>query len=160
MIRMIGILLVIGGTVGAGLLYATALKAEIRRFEGFLKLARLIRSRIECFRQPLASIYGDFEDEALEDCGFAKALRQGDFLLALAKTKDTLGLRPALIDLLSEFGSELGKSHAEDQLRHCDRCIGQMTDALAALRAESADRIRLSHALSLALAAMVTILLL
>ena len=58
MIRMIGILLVIGGPVGAGLLYAAALKAEIRRFEGFLKLARLIRSRIECFRQPLASIYG------------------------------------------------------------------------------------------------------
>ena len=160
MIRLAGILLVIGGTVGAGLLYAAALRAEVRRFEGFLKLARLIRSRIECFRQPLASIYRDYEDEALEDCGFSPILRQGDFLLALAKTKDTLGLRPALIDLLSEFGSELGKSHAEDQLRHCDRCIEQMTEALAALRTESADRIRLSHALSLALAAMVTILLL
>jgi len=160
MIRLAGILLVIGGTVGAGLLYAAALRAEVRRFEGFLKLARLIRSRIECFRQPLASIYNDFEDKALEDCGFSQILRQKDFLLALAKTKDTLGLRPALIDLLSEFGSELGKSHAEDQLRHCDRCIGQMEEVLAALRAESTNRIRLSHALSLALAAMVTILLL
>lgn len=160
MIRLMGILLIIGGTVGAGFLYAAAVKEEMRRFEGFLKLARLIRSRIECFRQPLASIYADFEDEALEACHFCEALRQGDFLLALSKTKDDLGLRPALIDLLADFGGELGKSHAEDQLRHCDRCIGQMEETLAVLRAESADKIRLSRALSLALAAMVTILLL
>lgn len=160
MIRLFGILLLVSGTVGAGFLYAETVKEELRRLEGFLKLARLIRSRIECFRQPLAAIYADFEDEALEACGFIPALRQGDFLLALAKTKDALGLRPALIDLLADFGSELGKSPTGDQIRHCDRCIEQIEEALSALRAAGADRIRLSRVLSLALAAMVTILLL
>lgn len=160
MTHLLGILLIVGGTVGGGMLYAVAVKEELSRFEGFLKLARLIRSRIECFRQPLALIYADFEDEALAACGFCQDLKQGDFLLALAKNKDTLGLRPSLLDLLSDFGSELGKSHAEDQVRHCDRCLAAMEEALAALRTEGADRIRLSRALSFALAAMVTILLL
>ena len=160
MIRLFGILLIAGGMTGAGFLYGLSIKTEIRRWEAFLRLARLIRSRIDCFRQPLSAIYADFSDEELEACSFTEELRKGSFSLALAKTKDNLGLRSSLLDLLSEFGQELGKSHAEDQIRHCDHCIRQMEEALASLRAECPEKLRLTHALSLCFAAMAVLLLL
>ncbi len=159
MIRIVGILLIAGGMVGTGILYAVALRGELRRLEGFLRLMRRIRSRIACFREPLPTVYADFEDEALSACGFLTVLRRKDFTTALNQTKETLGLRASVFSLLFEFGSQLGKSHAEDQLRLCDHYIGQMEETITALRDKNHESIRLSRALSLALAAMVIILL-
>jgi hypothetical protein len=156
----IGILFVTLGILGGGLSYAVSVKEEVHRAEGFLRLARLIRSRIACFRQPLVSIYADFSDEALDKCGFTEELRRGEFLLAVAKKKDVLGLRPAFMTLLTDFGQTLGKSGAEDQLRHCDRCIAEMEAMLSAMKSTCPERLRLARALSLCFAAMAALLLL
>ncbi len=160
MMTAAGILLVTLGIAGAGFLYASSMKEELRRAEGLLRLARMIRSRIECFRQPLSAIYADFDDEALNGTAFFDALRAGSFEQALAKGGDSLGLRASFLDLLYEFGRELGRSGAEEQVRHCDRCIGRMEEALTALRAEYPIKARLSRALSLCFAAMAALLLL
>lgn len=160
MIRLLGIGLIAVILAGTGFCYGKATREEIRRWEGFLKLVRLIRSRISCFRQPLAVIYADFSDEALDACGFTEELKKGSFSQALAKTKDTLGLRTELIAILSDFGGELGKSHADDQIQHCNRCLHQMEEALAMLETERPEKTRLVRTLSFAVAAMATLLLL
>ncbi len=160
MTEILGILLVAGGILGGGFFYAASIRAEVVNMEAFLRLARHIRSRIACFRQPLAAIYADFSDPALDRCHFMEELQKGSFLPALEKKKDMLGLRPELIHLLSDFGSELGKSGAEDQIRHCDRCIAEMETALTALKAAYPDRVRLARSLALCFAAMAALLLL
>ncbi len=160
MTEITGILLIVGSILCGGFFYTASIKEEVRRMEGFLRLARLIRTRIACFRQPLSVIYADFSDEALDRCRFTEELRKGDFLLALLGKKDVLGLRPELIHLLTDFAQELGKSGAEDQIRHCDRYIAEMEAALASLRTACPDRIRLARSLSLCSAAMVALLLL
>ncbi len=160
MIRLLGLALVVGSTLGSGLLYAASLTEELRTWEGLLRLARHIRGRIESFHQPLILIYADFRDEGLEACGFLPALREEGFDRALTACRGRLRLRSPLWELLFDFGSQLGKSLADDQLRHCDRCIAAMEEALLALRQEHPERLRLSRTLALSLAAMAVLLLL
>ena len=159
MLTEAGIVLVAAGIGGAGFLYATSLREELRRAEAFLRLAHRIRARIACFRQPLSAIYEEFSDEVLDNTPFGEALRTGGFAEALAKCGDGLGLPPSFMALLYDFGQELGRSSAEEQIRHCDRCIGNMEEAVEALRREYPVRSRLSRTLSLCLAAMAALLL-
>ena len=159
MIRFLGLLLVAASTLGSGAVYAAALAAELRQWEGFLKLARHIRTRIEGFHQPLDGIYASFRDDTLEACGFLPLLRRQGLAEALTSCRSRLTLRPALIALLTDFSEPLGKSHTDDQLRHCDRCLVGMEEALQTLRREHPEKLRLARTLSLSLAAMVTLLL-
>ncbi len=80
-----------------------------RRIEGFCRLVGFIRSRIECYDQPLHEIYEEFEDEALEACGFLEKLRRDGFCSALEQTKDVC-VDEELTHCLSEFSLQLGKS--------------------------------------------------
>ena len=159
MLKYLGILLIAAVTAGYGGLCAYSLKKEALVLNGFLLLARRIRTRIECFRQPLSEIYRDFSHPALDGAGFTEELRESGFTAALCKTKNSLGLREELFALVGEFGNELGKSYSEEQVRHCERYILRMEEALVGLEEELPRRRKTVRALSAAAAVMAVILL-
>ena len=158
MIRFCGMALTALSTLLFGALYCTHLQSECRQLEGFLRLARLIRTRIECFHQPLSRIYADFSDPTLDAIGFPDALRQNGLFAALIQSKDRLGLSEESFSLLGEFAAGLGKSPVDDQVRHCS--IRALEERCETLRRELPAKLRLARTLSAAAAAMTVILLL
>ncbi len=154
-----GILLISAVAVGFGMIYSYSLRLEYKRLLGFLKLIRLIRARIECFNQPLSEIYADFSEESLDECGFSGELRKSGYSTALCKHKDRLAIRGELLTVLADFGSGLGKSFSEEQIRHCDRYISMIEEKAAGLEKELPVRSKTAHALSAAAAIMIAIIL-
>ncbi|MBE6636333.1 MAG: hypothetical protein E7618_00845 [Ruminococcaceae bacterium] len=160
MIRFCGMALTALSALLFGALSCAHWQNECRQLESFLRLARLIRTRIECFHQPLAKIYADFSDPSLNSSGFIASLRENGLITALIQTKDRLGLSEESFSLLSEFAAELGKSPADDQVRHCDRSIRALEERYQQLRQDLPTKMRLARTLSAAAAAMTIILLL
>lgn len=160
MIGWIGIGLTAVSALAFGSLYVGQLQSESHRIEGFLRLIRFIRGRIECFHQPLSRIYSDFSNEALNACGFLPVLRRNGFSVALAQTQDRLGLSQDMVAILGHFSSELGKSPVSEQIRHCDRTLRELEEEYARHLNTLPTRIKLARTLSAAAAAMAVILLL
>ncbi len=159
MIKLIGIAVLLLTAVGFGFTYSHLLDAEYRRVLGFIKLAKLIRVRIECFSQPLSEIYGDFSDEALDSCGFTEDLQKSGFITALCKHKALLGIRGELLSCLSDFGGELGKSFSDEQVRHCERYIALLEEKASEIERELPTRTKMARVLSFSVAVMMAILL-
>ena len=160
MIRLLGILIIAASTAAFGISFALSLRQEYRAFSSLLRLARLIRERIACFRQPLGEIYAEYDDPFLQSCGFLAVLRKEGLLLALQKRGTALGLRRELLSLVTEFGQGLGERFANEQLRHCDRCLARMEEALTSLEKELPARTRLVRTLTVASALLTVILFL
>lgn len=160
MIRLLGIGMIAVSTAVFGISYASSLYHELRVLRAFWHLTERIRSRIECFCQPLSDIYPGFSDPTLEACGFTEELQRSGFTVALCKCKGALGLRPAYFAMLAEYGEGLGKSFAEEQLRHCQKYQKELENAVKHLEEELPTRAKLIRTLSLAVAAMAVILLL
>lgn len=160
MIRLLGGALIAVSAAAFGFSFSLSLKEEYRTFEALLRLGRQLRERIACFRQPLSEIYAEYDDPILERCGFLAEVRKVGFLPALHKKETALGVRRELLLLLYDFGQGLGERFAEEQLRHCDRCLSRMEEALLSLEKELPVRTRLIKTLTVTSAAMVLILLL
>lgn len=129
-----------------------------RRLDGLCRLVCFIRSRIECYNQPLYEIYKEFEDDALEDCGFLEKLRNEGFSSALERYKD-IETSEELIHHLSEFSSQLGRSLSSEQIKNCDAMIYYLNECLCKERERLPQKIKLIKAVSVAVAAMVVIVL-
>ncbi len=158
-VKILGILLIFTAAVGFGASYSSSLRREYERMLGFLRLARLIRTRIECFNQPLSEIYNDFSDDALDACGFTEELKRSGFVTALCKYKEALGIRGETLTMLYSFGSELGKSFSSDQVKHCDRYIEVISEKAAELEKELPQKTKTARVLSAAAAVMAAIVL-
>ncbi len=159
MLKMLGIVIILAASAGAGIIYSNALREEFRKTAGFVKLIRFIKVRIECFNQPLTEIYRDFSEKSLEDCGFISEMRSSGYISALYKLKNILALKDDVFVLLSDFGSELGKSMSEDQIRLCERYIHMIDEKVKETEKEMPTKIKLAGALSAAAAAMWIIML-
>lgn len=159
MIKIIGIALLLLAAGGFGVIYSRSVDTEYRRFLGFIKLAKLIRTRIECFNQPLNEIYINFSDEALDSCGFTEELKKSGFMTALCKYKSSLGINGELLSVLSDFGNELGKSFSDEQIRHCERYITLFEEKASEMEKLLPSKMKVAKVLSFSAAIMVAILL-
>lgn len=159
MIKIVGILLISVAAIGFGMLYSYSLRLEYKRLLGFQKLISLIRTRIECFNQPLSEIYTDFSEESLDECGFTAELKRSGYVPALCKYKDHLTIRSEILAVLADFGSGLGKSFSEEQIRHCDRYISVIEEKVSELEKELPIKSKTARALSAAAAIMIAIIL-
>ena len=84
------------------MLYAASLNREYEKLIGFIRLIRFIGTRIECFSQPLMTVYADFSDPALDSCGFTGALREDGFTTALCRCRDELCLDDAVFGICDD----------------------------------------------------------
>ncbi len=130
---------------------------RLRQTEGFLLLIRHVKAQISCFCTPLAEIFAEFENSSLEAIGFTSALREGGFSYALEKCKDKIYLDTERINMLANFGEELGKSYREEQIECCDYYIGELENAYTKTRDEQPRRAKLYRSLLLTGGLMVII---
>lgn len=160
MMRIIGMLLICTAAGGCGWLYAASLNEEYQRMLGFVRLIRFIGTRIECFNQPLGTVYADFSEPSLDACGFTEALREDGFTSALCRLKEKLCFDDAVIDMLSEFGGGLGKSFSDDQVRHCARYADMLSERTAELEKTLPGKKKTAVAVSASFAVMAAVILL
>ena len=159
MIRLCGIGMIAAASVAFGLCYTASLRHELLVLRAFLRLLERIRTRIECFCEPLGDIYRGFSDDILDGCHFTEELCRSGFTVALCKGKGALGLSAEHFSLLAECGEGLGKSFSEEQVRHCERYQKELTVAIRRLEERLPTQARLARTLSVAIAAMTVILL-
>lgn len=160
MMRVLGIILICAAAGGSGMLYAASLNREYEKLLGFIRLIRFIGTRIECFSQPLMTVYADFSDPALDSCGFTGALREDGFTTALCRCRDELCLDDAVFGILSEFGDGLGKSFSDDQVKHCARYADMLSKRASELEKTLPGRKKTAVAVSASLAVMAAVILL
>ena len=160
MMRIIGIIMICAAAGGSGVLYAAALNEEYRKMLGFVRLIRFIGTRIECFSQPLMTVYADFSDPALDVCGFTAVLKEDGFTPALCRLRNELCLDEAVFVMLTEFGDGLGKSFSDDQVKHCARYADMLSERTAELEKSLPGRKKTALAVSVSLAVMAAVILL
>ncbi len=160
MISIVGTVITCLSLIGFGYSYSMALRNERQNLRGIISLIDRIRTRIECFRQPLTDIYEDFSDEGLDSIGFTSDLKESGLTFALMKNKSALALGNDAFALVSDYSRSLGKSYAEDQIRLCIDCKEKLERCLEKIEGDLPQRTRLSLTLSAATAAMIAILFL
>ena len=145
---------------GLGRSYSLYIKKESANLRALILLIERIRTRIECFRQPLCDIYDGFSNDALDPIGFTDDLKTNGLSFALIKNRSALCLRNDTFALLNEFALSLGKSYASEQVRLCLDTKESLNERLSQIERELPSKSRLSLTLSAAAAAMTAILFL
>ena len=147
MLQWIGGALLFGSACCLGWHYAGIEEGRVRQTEGFLLLVRHIRTRIVCFCDPIERIYADFQNPALEACGFLPAMRAGGLADALQACKDRLYIGEEEMRTLAAFGAELGKSDTTAQAAVCDYTMKEIEAVLHRRKEEAPRRARAARSL-------------
>jgi len=156
MMRYIGIVLVFVSLVYAGRYKAYTYRQRQKQLYSFAELTGYITSRIEFYNERLDEIYADCPDCGIG--GFITQLRNGkDFTSALEGME--LYINADEKNVLSEFGSGLGKSLREEQLRLCAYTSERLKSSCDKCTAELPKQVKLAETLSLLAAFMAVILL-
>lgn len=155
--KAVGIVLILLVGVGLGVALSAYERRRCRQAEGFLALVRYIRLQIDCFSQPIGRILAGCDNGILVDCG-VESDQLPDFATLLRGTR--LYIPEDMCRLLMDFGSQLGGSYREDQLRCCDYFLERLIPCCDRLRAELPKREKMMLLLPMAFAAMLVLLLL
>lgn len=155
--KWIGIALILICGVTTGLALASFERRRCRQAEGFVSLVRYIRLQIDCFSSPVGRILASCDGRILTDCG-VEATELPDFSALLAGTK--LYLPEDMCRLLADFGTQLGASYREEQLRCCDYFLERLIPPCDRMRGELPKREKMMLVLPIALAAMMVLMLL
>ena len=155
--KIVGIVLILCCGVLGGLSFAMFERRRYRQAEGFLSLLRHIRLQIDCFSMPVAQILAACDARILADCG-TEATALSDFNALLQGTR--LYVPEEMCRLLFDFGTQLGSSYREEQLRCCDYFLERLIPCCDRLRAELPKRERMALILPVAISAMLVLLLL
>ncbi len=158
MIKAAGLAVVFSALICGGFSIGIECRNICRRIEGLCRLVGFIRSRIECYNEPLSEIYSEFEDEALEACGFLEKLRSDGFSAAVEQCGDSFS-DDELLRSLYDFSSRLGKSLSPEQLQNCDAALEYLNMCLKREREKLPQKIKLIKAVSAASAVMTVIVL-
>lgn len=160
MIAAVGILILSLSLLGFGLSYNSVLKAERESIDGLIQLAERLRSRIECFRQPLDEIYEGFSHKHLDSIGFTDHLKRSGLSNALGNKGKLLGISTDMLEKSKKFSSDLGKSYSAEQIRLCQAYLDELKKEMSNIEGALNQKTRLSLSLAGAAAAMAAILFL
>ena len=160
MLTVIGTAVLCSSFLGFGFSYTSSLKTERESLRELLALMKRIKTRTECFRQPLSDIYAGFASVHLENMGFIHDLNESGLSFALSKHRRALMIREEIFASLSEFAASLGKSYIDEQLRLCSLYIEKTEECLISLNTELTSKSKLAMTLSCAAAGMSAIMFL
>lgn len=155
--KAVGVAVILLVGLGLGVALSAYERRRCRQAEGFLALVRYIRLQIDCFSLPIGRILSGCDNGILVDCG-VESDQLTDFAALLRSTR--LYVPEDMCRLLMDFGSQLGGSYREDQLRCCDYFLERLIPCCDRLRAELPKREKMMLLLPMAFAAMLVLLLL
>ncbi len=154
-VKVFGAVLVLFSAVVWGVARIKEGRAQRARAEAFLLLLRHIRTQIDCFSMPVCEILKNADPTLLAACGATAPPADFGTLLGVGQEE----LSPEARAVLVAFARELGTTYRTEQLRLCDRHIGELEAVCAAARGEALRREKLFVLLPPALAGIVILLL-
>ena len=120
MIKLVGLLLIIGAMSAAGIECSSMLKKRVGSLESFVKLLDSMATKIGTFSTPLCEFFYNYKDERLDSCGFLKAVSESvSFTEAVKSRASELCLEENDVILLSSFGEGLGGLSAAEEVKRC-----------------------------------------
>lgn len=160
MLSVIGTVLICSSVLGFGFYYVSSYTNEKECLTELLSLIKRIKTRIECFKQPLPDIYADFSSPTLDRIGFSSTLKESSLDFALNKHRKSLQIRNSIFTALNEFSTSLGKSYSNEQLDLCRSYISRLENELSEIEKELNTKTKLGLTLSAAIASVCAIMLL
>ena len=160
MLSVIGTALICSSVLGFGFYYVSSFNREKECLSELLTLFKRIKTRIECFKQPLSDIYADFSSPALDRIGFNTDLKESSLDFVLSKHRKSLQIRDSIFTILHEFASSLGKSYASEQIDLCRTYISRLEDELSEIEKDLNTKTKPGLTLSAAIASVCAIMLL
>ncbi len=140
--------------------YETFLSSRISVLIGFSELLKHIRTRVDCFQEPISDLMSGFENEALERSGYLKAATVGDISNAYFEREGELSLSADAKKILFGFFKDFGEDYRDGTLRLTDEAIASL-DALQkkeSMAAESSLKVCRTLAVALALGAVILLI--
>jgi len=157
MIKTIGLLLVLGSSIGIGAYFSHREKTSLIHLGRFISFINYIKKQIEYFNTPICDIYQNYDPQDDTFSDFITEVSVAGWSYALEKTKE-LALPKNTIDLLKEFGTTLGKSGKEDQLSLCDYYSAALSKEYEELSKKVPERKKVSLALGVYTGLMLVLL--
>lgn len=155
--KLLGVLLLLGCGVGAGVMLACAERRRCREAEGYAALMRHIRVQIAQFSTPVGQILASCQKCVLFDIGVGTGHKFEDFSALLDAAP--LTIPRDMCEMLRDFAAQLGGSYREEQLRCCDDLLARFTPACAGLRKELPKKEKMMLVVPSALAAILALAL-
>ena len=146
MIRFLGIGLLLGAFLALAYGFLRRERRCRRELEGLMLLLRTLRGQIDCFSRPWREVVAEFENDALETCGFLPALREKDFSSALEVGQGAWDTDTARV--LSAFANGVGRSYKAEQVALCDWALSELETAAKRQREEGPRQARLFASLT------------
>lgn len=109
----------------AGFIISKSEQKAFMQLSGLIRLLDFMLQRITYSRESLGSVFSDFNDEALMECGFLAVLNNpmGDTYDSLwKKATETLSVSGGIKKELGLFGSQLGKLDYTTQKERAEMC--------------------------------------
>lgn len=120
MIKLVGILLIVGAMSAAGIECSSMIKKRVISLEAFVKLLDSMAVKIGTFSTPLSEFFNTYKDDRLDSCGFLKAVSESvSFSEAVKARASALCLEEGDVSLLGSFGEGLGGLSAAEEAKRC-----------------------------------------
>lgn len=142
MIKLVGILFIVGAASACGFECSSMLTRRVRSLEAFVRLFDALAGRISAFSTPINEFFASYSDETLEACGFLSRIGNG-FCEAVNECSRALCLEDDDIKLLVAFGDGLGAMSASEEAKRCLYYKDECDKSAAAARAELPVKTRL-----------------
>ena len=141
-------------------------KVRTEQCEAFLEFFVYIQNQVGYFLAPTKLIYKNFRNDVLQRSGFLDALcvHEGDDVYfnvwerALADCKDRLRISDAQYEIVRAFGSCIGKSNEELQLKHLEYYAKAMRTETERQKKQMQKNIKLYRTLGFSAGAAILIL--
>ena len=164
--KWIGALLCFFASVSIGWMAGKNEKTRTAQCEAFLEFFVYIQNQVGYFLAPTKLMYKSFRHEVLQRTGFLDALCAHEedevyfdvWECALGDCKENLKLSESQYEIVRSFGSCIGKSNEELQLKHLAYYTKEMRAETERQRTQMQKNIKLYRTLGFAAGAAVLIL--
>ena len=164
--KLIGACLCFAVSLSMGMSAGKTERQRTAECEAFLELFIHIQNQVSYFLAPTKWMYKNFRNEILQKTGFLDALtaHESDEVYfdvwenALRDCRSTLKLSDAQYAIVRAFGSCIGKSNEELQLKHLDYYTKAMRTETEKQKAQMQKNIKMYRTLGFAIGAAIVIL--
>lgn len=160
MLRVVGVMLVFGGSLCAGIGASQFCRRRVMQLEAFYEFASYIRRQIDGYLTPLEHIYASFDNRVLEMCGFIGEMRDKGAAEAMVRCRSCMQLKDAEAAEIYGFLKSLGRGGADEEIKRCRAFELRMGELLETARSGSAGEIRMCRAFGALVGILLTVILL
>ncbi|HAN21092.1 MAG: hypothetical protein A2Y15_04975 [Clostridiales bacterium GWF2_36_10] len=161
--KILGAVIIVVCSYYIGLVISNSEQKSFFQLSGLIRLLDFLLQRITYSKESLGSVFSDFSDEALRECGFLTTLNNtmGETYDTLwDKASDTLSVSSTVKKELQLFGTQLGKLDYITQKERIEMCRNILISEKQQIEPGLEKRKKSIRALGGLIGAMIAIILL